>query len=236
MFTQAFLFLLNTMLGLFTIALLLRFYLQLTGAPYYNPVSQAVVSATNFLVRAGAQIHPVLAQPGLIHAGTGIHCTIDLQLAQLWAEDYPLGLANFNVYLAIFGLVVLALFKLSVHIFVYAVIIQAIMSWVNPHTGAADALNSLTAPLLNPVRRMMGNIGRPGSFTAGHIHRRAVAIHAAHCAAGTGVDGVALTRFKTGGSKPKQSHAHTLRLTRFPLYLPASLGHWKKPAQSTISS
>jgi len=159
MFTQAFLFLLNTVLGLFTIALLLRFYLQLTGAPYYNPVSQAVVSATNFLVRPVRRFTPSWRSLDLSTLVLAFAAQLIVQLAQLWAEDYPLGLANFNVYLAIFGLVILSLFKLSVHIFVYAVIIQAIMSWVNPHTGAADALNSLTAPLLNPVRRMMGNIG-----------------------------------------------------------------------------
>jgi YggT family protein len=152
MFTQALLFLLNTLLGLFTIALLLRFYLQLTGAPYYNPVSQAVVSATNFLVRPVRRFTPSWRSLDLSTLVLAFIAQLIMQLAQLWAEDYPLGLASFNVYLAIFGLV-------SVHIFVYAVIIQAIMSWVNPHTGAADALNSLTAPLLNPVRRMMGNIG-----------------------------------------------------------------------------
>ncbi len=159
MFTQAFLFLLNTLLGLFTIAVLLRFYLQLTGAPYYNPVSQAVVSATNFLVRPVRRFTPSWRSLDLSTLVLAFTAQLILQFAQLWAEDYPLGLANFNVYFAIFGLVILALFKLSVYIILYAVIIQAIMSWVNPHTGAADALNSLTAPLLNPVRRMMGNIG-----------------------------------------------------------------------------
>jgi YggT family protein len=159
MFTEAFLFLLNTLLGLFTIAVLLRFYLQLTGAPYYNPVSQAVVTATNFLVRPFRRFTPSWRSLDLSTLVLAFIAQLIIQLAQLWAEDYPLGLANINVYFAIFGLVILALFKLSVHIFVYAVIIQAIMSWVSPYNGATDALNSLTAPLLNPIRRMIGNLG-----------------------------------------------------------------------------
>ncbi|HEY8084094.1 MAG TPA: YggT family protein [Methylophilaceae bacterium] len=159
MFTEAFLFLLNTLLGLFTIAVLLRFYLQLTGAPYYNPVSQAVVTATNFLVRPFRRFTPSWRSLDLSTLVLAFIAQLIIQLAQLWAEDYPLGLANINVYFAIFGLVILALFKLSVHIFVYAVIIQAIMSWVSPYNGTTDALNSLTAPLLNPIRRMIGNLG-----------------------------------------------------------------------------
>jgi YggT family protein len=159
MFTQALLFLLNTLLGLLTIAVLLRFYLQLTGAPYYNPVSQAVVTATNFLVRPMRRVIPSWRSLDLSTLVLAFVAQLILRLAQLWANDYPLGLANLNVYIAIFGLVLVALLKLSIYIFVYAVVIQAIMSWVNPYTGAADALNSLTAPLLNPLRRMMGYTG-----------------------------------------------------------------------------
>jgi YggT family protein len=159
MFTQALLYLLDTLLGLFTIAVLLRFYLQLTGAPYYNPVSQAVVSVTNFLVRPVRRLIPAWRSLDLSTLVLAFTAQLLLRLAQLWAEDYPLALANFNVYIAICGLVVLSLLKLSIYIFVYAVVIQAIMSWVNPHTGATEALNSLTAPVLNPLRRRMGNLG-----------------------------------------------------------------------------
>jgi YggT family protein len=159
MFTQALLFLLNTLLGLFTIALLLRFYLQLTGAPFYNPVSQAVVTITNFLVRPVRRFVPSWRSLDLSTLLLAFTAQLLLQLAQLWLDSYPLAVAGFSVYIAICGLALVAMFKLSIYIFIYAVVIQAIMSWVNPHAGGADALHSLTAPVLNPLRRIMGNTG-----------------------------------------------------------------------------
>jgi YggT family protein len=151
--------LLNTLLGLFTIAVLLRFYLQLTGAPFYNPVSQAVITMTNFLVRPLRRFVPSWRSLDLTTLLLAFIAQLLLRLAQLWAESYPLSVAGFSVYVAICGLAVVTLFKLSIYIFIYAVVIQAIMSWVNPHAAGADALGSLTAPLLNPLRRMMGNTG-----------------------------------------------------------------------------
>jgi YggT family protein len=159
MFTQALLFLLNTLLGLFTIAVLLRFYLQLTGAPFYNPLSQAVITITNFMVRPLRRFVPSWRSLDLSTLLLAFIAQLLLRLAQLWADNYPLTVAGFSVYIAICGLALVAMFKLSIYIFVYAVVIQAIMSWVNPHAAGADSLDSLTAPLLNPLRRMIGNTG-----------------------------------------------------------------------------
>ena len=43
-------FLLNTLLGMLSAAFLLRFYLQATNAPFRNPLSQMVVTMTDFAV------------------------------------------------------------------------------------------------------------------------------------------------------------------------------------------
>ena len=47
MINNALQFLMHTLLGLFTLVLMLRFYLQLTRAPFHNPASQAIVVMTN---------------------------------------------------------------------------------------------------------------------------------------------------------------------------------------------
>ena len=43
--------------------------------------------------------------------------------------------------------------KLSIYIFLFAVFMQAILSWVNPYTPMASVLDALTRPILNPLRQ-----------------------------------------------------------------------------------
>ena len=51
MLNQMLAFLLDTLLGLFSLALLLRFLMQLLRAPYRNPLSPFLIALTDFLVR-----------------------------------------------------------------------------------------------------------------------------------------------------------------------------------------
>jgi YggT family protein len=50
MLTQALIFLLETFMGLFALALLVRFYMQLLRAPARNPLTAFLVALTNWLV------------------------------------------------------------------------------------------------------------------------------------------------------------------------------------------
>lgn len=156
MLAEALKFVLDTLFGLFTLCVLLRFYMQLTGAPFYNPVSQAIVNFTNFLVRPTRRLVPALGGLDLSTLLLALLAQLLLQLAHLWLDQYPLLLASGTAYAAIFGLAVLAVARLSVYIFLYAVVIQAILSWVNPHTMVAPVLESLTRPLLKPLRNRLG--------------------------------------------------------------------------------
>lgn len=159
MFGQAMEFVLGTVLGLLTIAFLLRCYLQLTGAPFHNPVSQAVVAVTNFAVRPVRRIVPPFGWLDTASLLLALLTQLLLQLAVLWLRDFPLMVADPQVYLALLGLATLGIIKLSLYILLYAVILQALMSWINPHTPIAPVLDSLTRPLLRPLRRRMPLMG-----------------------------------------------------------------------------
>jgi len=156
MFTQAIIFLLDTLLGLFTLSVLLRFYLQLVGAPFHNPISQAVVALTNFAVRPARRVIPAWSGLDLSTLVLAFISQLLLQLGTLWLREYPILVATGAAYAAISGLALLALLRLSVYIFLYAVLIQAILSWINPHTPAAPVLDSLTRPLLKPLQGRFG--------------------------------------------------------------------------------
>lgn len=153
MISNALSFLLHTILGLFTLAVLLRFYLQLTGAPFQNPACQAVVALTNFAVKPLRRIVPGwrgLDISTLLLAFVG---QLLLQIAILWLHDFPLLVAGHAVWGVLLGLALLGVVKLSIYIFLYAVLLQAILSWINPYTPITPVLNALTEPLLRPLRK-----------------------------------------------------------------------------------
>jgi YggT family protein len=159
MFANAMEFVLGTILGLLTIAFLLRCYLQLTGAPFHNPLSQFVVAVTNFAVRPLRRLIPAFGWLDTASLLLAFLTQLLLQLAVLWLRDFPLMVADPQVYGAILGLAALGIIKLTLYILLYAVILQALMSWINPHTPIAPVLDSLTRPLLRPLHRRMPLMG-----------------------------------------------------------------------------
>lgn len=159
MINNALQFLLHTILGLFTLAVLLRFYLQLTGAPFKNPASQAIVSLTNFVVIPLRRLIPGWGGLDFATLILAFVAQLLLQLATLWLSDFPLFVAGNQVWLALLGLALIGLLKLSIYIFLYAVFLQAILSWVNPYTVITPVLDALTRPLLKPVRNLIPTAG-----------------------------------------------------------------------------
>ena len=53
------------------------------------------------------------------------------------------------------------LISLTINIFLFAILIQVIISWINPgsYNPAISLIHSLTEPLLSPVRRRMPDMG-----------------------------------------------------------------------------
>lgn len=158
MITNALQFLLHTILGLFTIAVLLRFYLQLTNAPFHNPVSQTVVALTNFAVRPLRRVIPSWGSLDLSTLLLAFVCQLMLDIGIQMTRDFPLLVAGYHVWFALLGLAILGVIKFTIYIFLYAVILQAILSWFNPHTIITPALNALTRPVMQPVQRLVPRV------------------------------------------------------------------------------
>ncbi len=155
MITNALQFLLHTILGLFTVAVLLRFYLQLTNAPFHNPVSQTIVSLTNFAVRPLRRIVPSWGGLDLSTLLLAYLSQFILHLGIQLTRDFPLLVAGHSVWLALLGLALVGIIKFSIYIFLYAVILQAILSWFNSHTVISSALSALTRPVMRPVQNLI---------------------------------------------------------------------------------
>ena len=158
MLTQAVSFLLETFLGLFALALLLRFYLQLFRAPARNPLSTFLAALTNWIVVPARRVIP-----GLF--GADLSTLVLAWLTRLVLLCALMVLRGAGFAAVVGGLLVLALaaavemVKLSLYILMVAVIVQAVLTWVGPYSPAMPILNSLTRPFLAVFSRRISPVG-----------------------------------------------------------------------------
>lgn len=159
MLNNALLFLLKALLDLLTLAFLLRFYFQLTKVPFQNQAAQAIVTLTNFAVKPMRKLIPSLGQLDVSTLLLGYICQYLLALGTLWLNDFPLWIAGNGFWLKIFAIAFIGTLSLSLAIFLYAVLIQAILSWINPHTPISPILSKLTSPILKFLRKFIPTAG-----------------------------------------------------------------------------
>lgn len=153
MLNNIILFLLDTILGLLTFAFLLRFYFQLTKASFQNQFAQLVVTLTNFAVKPLRRVLPSVGKIDISTLLLAYLTQLTMHLLGLLLKGFPLFVAGGQVWLVVTGLALLGVISTSISIFLYAVLIQAVLSWVNPHTPIAPALHSLTNPMLRLFRK-----------------------------------------------------------------------------------
>lgn len=153
MLNNAILFLLQAVLGLLTFAFLLRFYFQLTKASFQNPFAQMIVTLTNFAVKPLRRVVPSLLKLDLSTLILAFLTQLILTLSTLWLKGFPVLVAGDKVWLIILCVGFIGVINSSLTIFLYAVLLQAILSWINPHTPIAPILDSLTYPVLKYLRK-----------------------------------------------------------------------------------
>lgn len=150
-------YLIDVVFGLFTFALLLRFVMQAMRAPFRNPLGQAVMALTDWIVKPLRRIFP--GYKGLDWAS--LIATILFQFLWILALRLVFGGFGFTGDGILF-LVVRTVFDLVEHVlwlFIVIVIVQAILSWVAPDGPLSGLLNALTFPLLRPIRKVIPPIG-----------------------------------------------------------------------------
>ena len=150
-------YLIDVVFGLFTFALLLRFMMQTMRAPFRNPLGQAVMALTDWIVKPLRRVFP--GYKGLDWAS--LVATILFQFLWLLALRLVFGGFGFTGDGILF-LVVRTVFELVDHVlwlFIVIVIVQAILSWVAPDGPLSGLLNALTFPLLRPIRKVIPPIG-----------------------------------------------------------------------------
>jgi YggT family protein len=153
MFAQIGVFLIDAVASFFVFVLLARFHFQWLRVPFRNPVGEFVLATTNFMVVPVRRVVPGLAGLDL---GT-LLLAWAVQALGLWLQAQIVGSEPPFVNLALVALV--DLLRYSIYILMFAVIVQAVLSWVNPYTPVAPAFDTITRPFLRPLRRFIPPLG-----------------------------------------------------------------------------
>ena len=152
---QAIEFVLQILVGLYLLLLLLRLVLPLVGANFHNPLAQGILKATSPLVVPLRRLLPPIGRmdTATVVVALGIQYLLLLVLAAL-TEQQP-GIAVLTVA-SIF-----ALLFLVIKLFLYAILIRIIISWISPgqYNPAIEIIASLTDPILRPFRGLIPPMG-----------------------------------------------------------------------------
>ncbi|MBX9918098.1 MAG: YggT family protein [Nitrosomonas sp.] len=153
MSNQILIFLVDTILGLFSLALLLRFYFQLLRVPYYNSVSQFLIAITDFIVRPARRFIPGWAGIDLstLVLAWLLECIIIASMYMVQGYDFEINIVTSLGVMGLLGIV--EIIKTTLYIVLMMIIMQAVLSWVNPHSPLAPLLDSFTRPFLAVFRK-----------------------------------------------------------------------------------
>lgn len=154
--TNAFVFIINSLAQLYLLVLLLRFLLPWIAVNFNNPISQAILRLTSPLVIPVRRILPAIGRidTATVVVAYGIQYLTILVIVLIW------GLPPAILPIAITAAVNLVI--LMLHLFVFAIIIRIILSWLGgggTYNPAIAIIDAITDPVLRPFRRIVPPIG-----------------------------------------------------------------------------
>lgn len=155
MLTQAVLFLINAVASFFTVLFLLRFYMQAFRVSFGGPFGHFIVTLTNWAVKPLRRIVPGLFGLDLASLLAALVVQLVLMAVVLSLSGAMFMADGAALALAVVGGAVRGLLRLSIYLLIGALILQAVLSWVNPYSPLSAPVNQLTRPLLAPIRRVL---------------------------------------------------------------------------------
>jgi len=158
MIDQALKLVVDVAFGLVVYALIARFLMQLLRAPFRNPVGQAVMALTDWIVKPLRRVFPGFR--GVDWASLVAAFLFQLLWLAALQAIFGRGFALDGAGIAyIVGASLLELLKSMLWLLIVVVIVQAVLSWVAPDGPLAGLLNAMTFPFLRPLRRVIPPIG-----------------------------------------------------------------------------
>ena len=157
----------NTIFDLYILMVLLRFLFQLLRADFYNPVSQFIVKLTTHPLKLLRRVIPSVGGQDtaaivlclvLIYAKFLLMRLLSIPAVQIGGVMAPVTGVS---YAGLLVFCIADLIALILTVFLVAVIIQVVMSWINPgqHNPVIGLVHKLSDPVLKPIRKLMPSMG-----------------------------------------------------------------------------
>ncbi len=153
--TQALYFIVKTLVQLYLLLLLLRFWLPVLRADFRNPIAQGILRLTSPLV---IPVRRFISPIGRLDTAT-ILVAFVLEFLLVLALLALRGLNVGTLPMAITAILELAI--QSLNLFFFVILIKVLLSWVAPqnYNPIIALLNTMAEPVLIPFRRIVPAIG-----------------------------------------------------------------------------
>jgi len=159
MFVQIGQFLVDVVASFVVFMLLARFHFQWLRVPFRNPIGEFMIAVTNWIVVPARRVVPPLAGLDL----ATLLAALLVQAAGLYLMRVLAGGGLDNEPGRVLVVLVVASFfdlaRYSLYILVFAVVVQAVLSWVNPHSPVQYLFDAMTRVFLRPIRRVVPLLG-----------------------------------------------------------------------------
>jgi YggT family protein len=155
---EALRYIVDTLLWLLELAFLLRFLFQLVRADFRDPMADAIVRVTNWLILPLRRVLPPVGKVDtativaiLLAAALRTVAALGMSGASLIA-DWPVALR-----IAVIGIV-----DMTLRVYLFAMLLYWLTSFVSPggYAPGVRLLSQLCEPILKPVRRLIPRIGQ----------------------------------------------------------------------------
>jgi len=151
-------FLVETLFGLYILAVMLRLMLQIVRADFYNPFSQFLVKITTPVLRPLRKLIP--GWGGIDIASVVLLLIIQCLAIIIMTLLHGGGLESFSIA-GLLMATVTKLVSLLMYIYFFCLIILAVLSWISAGTynPVTALMSSITEPLLRPIRNILPRAG-----------------------------------------------------------------------------
>jgi len=155
MFAEALQFLIRTAFDLLACAFFMRFWMQWARVPFRNPFAQFLVKVTDFAVRPARRVIPGLFGLDLASLLLFLAAELLMVLGVHWVSGYPFVAAGFGVLPGFLLLTLASALRLGLYLLIGFVLIQAVISWINPFSPLAPVFYALSRPVLAPFQKII---------------------------------------------------------------------------------
>lgn len=154
-FSHPLLFLIDVLFGFYMGLVALRIIMQWAQWEYHNPLVQIIIKTTQIPVKFLRQFIPAFRRWD--------SATIVLLVLLALTKLLLIGLFQPSLLHPIFilRLAVADIFSLFITLFSASIIIQAILSWIQPHNynPITPLLSRMNNPILRPIRQLLPDMG-----------------------------------------------------------------------------